>query len=336
MATGVAQQQQLITRPPVTRLQSPKIATIEFFGLHKTSESKVRQALGVKEGDFLPRSKAEAEDRIDHISGIVESHLEGVCCEEGDLTLFVGVEEKGATHFDLREPPDGDSTLPEDVVKVYKNLLAATAKSARYTTAEDLTQGHALSADRDTREVQEQFLPVVKQYLNEIRHVLHDSSDDEQRAIAAYAIGYAPIKADVLDDLQYALKDPEASVRSNATRGLKALAVYVRLHPGANWHVEPTWFIEMLNSLSIGDRTQALDMLQILTDKRDPSAMDYMRTRALPSLVEMARWKSLSRALPAFVLVGRLTDLTDEQIQQAWSSGDRESVIARATAKPKK
>jgi hypothetical protein len=259
-----------------------------------------------------------------------------VCCEGGNLTLFVGVEEKGATHFDLREPPDGDTTLPEDVVKVYKNLLAATAKSARYTTAEDLTQGHALSADRDTREVQEQFLPVAKQYLNEIRHVLHDSADDEQRAIAAYAIGYAPIKADVLDDLQYALKDSESSVRSNATRGLKALAVYVRLHPGANWRVEPTWFIEMLNSLSIGDRTQALDVLQILTDKRDPSGMDYMRTRALPSLIEMARWKSLSRALPAFVLVGRLTDLTDQQIQDAWARGDREAVIAQAASKQKK
>ncbi len=126
--TGVAQQQQLVTRTGAVKLQSPKIATIEFFGLHKTSEAKVRQALGVKEGDFLPRSKAEAEDRIDHIPGIVEAHLEGVCCEDGNLTLFVGVEEKGATHFDLREPPDGDSALPEDVVKVYKNLLAATAK----------------------------------------------------------------------------------------------------------------------------------------------------------------------------------------------------------------
>ncbi len=97
----------------------------------------------------------------------------------------------------------------------------------------------------------------------------------------------------------------------------------------------------MLNSLSIGDRTQALDVLQILTDKRDPSAMDYMRTRALPSLVEMARWKSLSRALPAFVLVGRLTDLTDQQIQDAWAKGDRESVLTcrrsrRQTAKQQK
>ncbi len=331
-----AQEPQQFASRPATRLQVPRIGSIEFFGLHKTGESTVRRALGVKEGDLLPRSKADAEDHIDHISGVVESHIEGVCCENGNLTLFVGIEEKGATHFELREPPDGDSTLPDDVVKVYHHLIESAKNTARFTTAEDLTQGHALSADRDTREVQEQFLPVVKLYLNEIRHVLHDSADEEQRAIAAYAIGYAPIKADVVDDLQFALKDADAAVRSNATRGLKAIAVYVRLHPGATWRVEATWFVEMLNSLSIGDRTQALDILQILTDKRDPSIMDHLRERSMPALVEMARWKTLSRALPAFILVGRMTDLTDDQIHDAWTKGDRESVITQATAKKKK
>ena len=42
------------------------------------------------------------------------------------------------------------------------------------------------------------------------------------------------------------------------------------------------------------------------------------------------------RSLPAFVLVGRLTDLTDTQVQDAWERGDRESVIMKAMAKAKK
>ena len=63
---------------------------------------------------------------------------------------------------------------------------------------------------------------------------------------------------------------------------------------------------------------------------RDPATMTLLRERALPALVEMSRWKTLAHALPAFILTGRLTDLTDAQIQDAWSRGDRESVIAAA------
>jgi hypothetical protein len=320
----------------VTLVKGPRIGIIEFFGMHKTPEAKVREALGVKEGDFLPRSKGDAEDRIDHLPGVVEAHLEGVCCENGGLILYVGMEEKGGPHFDLREPPDTDIQLPEEVTKLYRRFLEGSQKSARFTIEEDLTQGHALSADRDTRELQEQFVPEAKQYLPELRHVLHDSADEVQRGIAVYVLGYYPNKIEIVDDLQYALKDSDQAVRSNASRGLKALAVYARLHPASEFKVEPTWFIEMLNSLSVADRVQALAMLQILTDNRDSFAMDQMRERGLVSLVDMARWKSLSRALPAFVLVGRLTELTDQQVQDAWAKGDREAVIAQALATVKK
>ena len=58
-----------------------------------------------------------------------------------------------------------------------------------------------------------------------------------------------------------------------------------------------------------------------------------LRERALPSLVEMARWKTLSHALPAFVLLGRIAGLPENQVQAAWTRGDRESVIAAATKK---
>ena len=339
---GQAKPQGLIARPPVTRMQGPKIGLIEFYGLHKITEAKLRAALGVHEGDFLPRSKGEAEERIDGLSGIVESHLESVCCEAGNMILFVGIEEKGAAHFDLREPPDGEAKLPEEVTTLYRRFIESSKTAARAgITAEDLTHGHALSADPETRDIEEQFVPVAKQYLPELRSILRNSSDEEQRAMAAYMIGYAPDKRDIVDDLQYALKDADAGVRFNATRGLKALAVFTRLNSDSSVKIEPTWFIEMLNSLSFTDRNQALGVLQILTDPKgtqrgDDSVLGQLRDRALSSLVEMARWKSLNYALPAFVLVGRLTDLTDSQVQDAWARGDRESVIAKAMAAAKK
>jgi hypothetical protein len=317
--------------------EGPRIGLIDFYGLHKVSVNRVRQALGVREGDPLPRSKGDAEERIDGISGVVESHLEAVCCDAGRMVLYVGIEEKGATHFELREAPDGEVKLPEDIATTYRHFLAASEAASRAgRTKEDLTQGHALSSDPDTREIQEQFVPIVKTYLGDLRHILRDSNDEEQRAIAAYVIAYDENPQEIVNDLQYALKDPDAGVRLNATRGLRALAVMAHLHPDSGLKIEPTWFIEMLNSLSWNDRTQALSMLQMLTDQREADAIEQIRERALPSLTEMARWKTLPHALPAFLLLGRVAGLPEDQVQAAWSRGDREFVIAQAAAPPKK
>lgn len=320
----------------MSKILAPRVGSIEFFGIHKTSESRVRQALGVREGDYLPKSKGDAEERIDALPGIVEAHLEAVCCDGPNTILYVGVEEKGAPHFDLREPPDGEISLPEEVTKLYRRFLEASERAARFTTAEDLTQGHALSADRDTRDLQEQFIPVATKYINQLRGVLRNSGDEEQRAIAVYAISYLPEKQNIVDDLQFAVRDADTGVRGNAVHGLRALAVYAHLHENSGVKVEATWCIEMLNSLSFGDRVRAVEILQILTESRDASSIETMRDRGLNALVDMARWKSLQRALPAFVLVGRLTQLTDNQVQDAWAKNDRESVIAQALASVKK
>jgi len=232
----------------------------------------------------------------------------------------------------LREAPDSDIQLPKDVQEAYKRFLEATRRGQN---GEDLTNGHALSSNPEAREIQQQFVPIAKQYLPELRHVLRDSSDEEQRAIAAYVIAYSENKKLIVDDLQFALKDPDSGVRLNAARGLKGLAVYARLHPDSGIKIEPTWFVSMLNSLSFGDRQQALAVLQILTDSPNPSAIEQLRERGLSALVEMARWKSLNHALPAFLLLGRVAEIPDAQVQEAWSRGDRESIIAQATRKKK-
>jgi hypothetical protein len=75
--------------------------------------------------------------------------------------------------------------------------------------------------------------------------------------------------------------------------------------------------------------------LQTLTDSRDPLVLDQLRTRALDALIDMARWKTLSHALPAFILLGRVAGMPEPEIQAAWTSGDRDVVIAAAKKKAK-
>jgi len=315
---------------------APAIGIIDFYGLNKVSEDRLRNALGFKAGDPFPRSKADVEEHLDTIPGVIESHLEAVCCDAGQMVLYVGIEERGAPHFDIREAPEGEVVLPQVIVSTYRNFLAAFENAARRgSTAEDLTRGHALSADPLTREIQLQFPDMARNQIRELRDVLRNSIDDEQRAIAAYVIAYAPRKTDIADDLQYALRDADPAVRGNAARGMMALAVYARLNRDSGLKLEPTWFIEMLHSLSWSDRDHALRMLQLLTDTRDSLILGQLRDRALNSLVEMSRWKTLAHALPAFVLVGRLAGSSDQEIQDAWTRGDRESVLSKLAARKK-
>jgi hypothetical protein len=313
---------------------APKIGLIDVYGLRKVPAAKVMQALGVREGDPLPPSKGDAEERLNAVEGIVESHLEAVCCEEGRMILYVGIEERGVTHFDLREWPENEVVLPEEISGTYRRLMEAIASAARRgSTGEDLTRGYSRMADPAARAVQDMLPALADQNLNILRQVLRNSNDETHRAAAVYILGYAKDKRAVINDLQYGLRDPDSGVRGNAAHGLVAMAVYERLHPDPQLKVSATWFIEMLNSLSWADRNKAVWALQTLTDGRDPAVLDQLRERALGSLTEMARWKAPAHAIGAYLLLGRIAGLPDQQVQDAWARGDRETVIAAASKK---
>ena len=318
--------------------EAPRVGDIEFYGLHKLSEQKLLHALHLKSGDPLPPSKGDLEDELEKISGVVLAHVEAVCCEDGKTTLFIGIEEKGAPHLAFHSVPSGDAVLPDDVVEIYHQFLDAVRDAARRgSTDEDLTNGHSLMADEHSRLLQFQFQDFAGAHLPLLQDVLRDSSDDDQRAMAATIIGYAPNKKEVVNDLENAMQDPDEAVRSNALRALNAIAVLSRLKPRLGIQVSPTWFVEMLNSIVLSDRTRAAKALVTLTDQDASAALDQIRERALDSVVEMAQWKNLQYALPPFILVGRLAGMNETEIQKAWTSGDRATVIGIALgAKPKK
>jgi hypothetical protein len=321
----------------VLSAQPPRIDDIEFYGLHKLSEQKLLHTLHVKVGDTLPPSKGDLEDELAQMPGVVLAHVEAVCCDQGKTTLFIGIEEKGAPHLAFRSPPAGSAVLPVDVTKTYQKFLEAVRDAAhRGSTAEDLTNGHSLMADPDARELQYQFANFAEAHLPQVRQVLRDSDDAEQRAIAATIIGYAPNKKEVVNDLASALQDPDEAVRANALRSLNAIAVLARLQPTLGIHVPPTWIVEMLNSIVLSDRMRASDVLVTLTDQGDAATLDQIRDRALDGVVEMAQWKILRYALPPFILAGRLAGMNEQEIQKAFAGGDRQAVVGLALASKSK
>lgn len=318
---------------------SPRIAFIEIYGARKASVQKIRSAVGAKEGDPLP-AREDIEERIDKVPGVLASRVEAACCAAQGMILYVGVQEKDVPRFEFHAAPTGDVTLPVELVGNYHTFLDAVGESIRGKNAdEDLTNGYSLMADPECRQLQQSFLPFVERDLALIDKVLRESSDPEQRMMAAYLMQYAPrtprAAKVMLDGLQYALQDEEDLVRENAMRSLKAIEVGARLHPEQHIHIEPTWYVELMNSVVWSDRHNAALALVELTDKGDAEALELLRQRALPAVLEMARWHNLPDALPGFVLAGRLAGLDEKTIQDAWVSGDREDVL-RLAVNPKK
>ena len=318
----------IVLLPGLLAAQAPRIGIIDFYGADKTSHAQLRKALNVREGDPLPASKGDVEERLEAISGVARAQITAACCEAGKAILYVGLEEKGAPHFDYREPPSGEAALPEEIARAYTNFIGAVGQAGTQADlSEDLTHGHSLMADPGVRAVQERFIPLAEKYTTQLRSVLRDGANEEQRAMAAYVIGYAPNKPQIVDDLIYALRDPDDTVRGNALRSLAALAVLSRVDPNSGVKVPPTWIVEMLNSIIWTDRHNSAVTLVTLTEGRDPETLAMIRERASSSLADMAAWKHLAHALPAYVLLGRAAGMSEEDLQKTWAAGQRQTVI---------
>ena len=324
----------LLAFATLSQAQMPHIGDINFYGLHKVTAEKILSATGLKPGGSLPGSRGDLEDAIEKISDVTQARVEAVCCEGNTAALFIGIEERGAPHAAFRSEPAGDAALPQDLLDAYQQYLAAvTRAAARGNTTEDLTSGHSVLDDADASALQPQFVTFASEHLNTLHDVLHNGADADRRAVAAAVIGYAPPNQDVVNDLEYALADPEASVRANAIRSLKAITVFAAKNtaqPQAGLKISPTWFVELLHSVELSDRMESAKALLLLTDQAGQSALDLIRERALPDLAEMARWKTLRYALPAFLLLGRVAGMPDAATQQAWGKGDREPIIRKA------
>jgi hypothetical protein len=312
---------------------APVIGVVDIYGARKTPTPDIRKALGLKEGARLSGSKGELEERIEALSGVVAARIEAACCEAGKVILYVGVLEKGAPTFNYHTPPAEDVELPSEAVDTYAKFLAAVRDAgATEAPSEDLTRGHSLMSDPKVREIQLAFVPLANTNLEQMRAVIRRSHNAEHRAVAAYLIGYADDKSSIVNEIQYALQDIDDTVRSNAVRALAALSVLAVKDPNSGVKISPTWLVEMLNSVTWTDRHNAAIALVTLTEGRDEKTLALLRERSLSSLIEMARWHHLPHALPAFILLGRVAGVPENELQNAWSRGQREVIVKLAVS----
>jgi hypothetical protein len=307
----------------------PTVGSVQIFGLRKLPIEKIQKALAVKPGDPLPPSKGAVEERLESIDGVVRARLEAWCCEQGKPVLYVGIEERGVLGRNLLPYPQNEElALPDEITAAYADFSSALARAtAAGDLKEDLSPGHSLMENLPARIAQQRFTGLAELHLDSLRRVLREAASPDQRAVAAYVLGYAPDKASVIAGLQSALQDPDGSVRLNAARALKAIAYVALRHPSSGLKVPATWFVEMLNSVELSDRLEAVRTLLLYAGAGDESALASIRERALPALFEMARWQYLPHALPAYLLLGRVYGVSDDALEKAWAAGDREKAL---------
>ena len=316
--------------------QFPPIGIIDFYGLRSISERQVIESLQIKEGDSLSEEPKEAKRRLESLPGVAEAHIGLVCCDAGKSILYIGIREEGAPSLQFRPAPQGKVRLPQDVAQAEDDFQKAWSDAIlKGNSGEDDSLGHALANDPSARAQQERFVTLAARDLKLLRNVLRHSADPEHRALAAQVIAYTANKQAIVNDLIEAMRDPAEGVRNNATRALAVMAGAARqtTRPPIKIPVRP--FIEMLNSIEWTDRNKSSWALIRLTDKRAPAVLSELRQKALPSLVEMARWKSSGHAYASFFLLGRAAGFPEDEISAAWERGDRASFIETAVKRAK-
>ena len=331
-----------LATPCVANGQQLEIGIIDIYGLSRVPAGQVRKTLTFAEGDAVALGNGEelaflqeSEDRLARSPDIARARTALVCCDGGRAIVYVGIEERGAATMGYRAEPERDARLAVDIVRAGDELSNALQLAVlRGDAGEDRSQGHALAADPAVRALQERLVLYANRDLPELRLVLRYSSDSAHRALAAQVLGYAADKPAVVEDLVHGMRDPSATVRNNASR---ALMVFAEMLPGTGPAVprvpaEP--FIELLGSPVWSDRNKASLALTALSAGRDPELLAALRERALPPLIEMARWKSEGHAQPAFFILGRIAGYSDDAAHELWERGDRDAVIDAARRRP--
>jgi hypothetical protein len=311
-----------------------RIGEIEFYGYADLDLDRIRAALPLREGDELSDSDDAVLGAIGRIRETVKRVLEkpptdvaAVCCDaQGNAMFYIGLPGSSIRNVPYRSAPLGRVRLPARIVSLYQETMEASSKAVRDgSSGEDDSKGYALSVEPDLRAKQLATRAYALHHEPLVRRVLVSAQDPEQRIAATHILGYARQSAEQIQALARASYDSDETVRNNAIR---ALGVLARSNPQVAAKIPAEHFIAMLSSGSWTDRNKAGFLLDELSKRRDPKLLSQLRSRALDSLIEMARWRSRGHADFARILLGRIAGIEETRLQQLVDAGQVDQIIA--------
>lgn len=318
-------------------LQQPqqyRIGSIDFFGTANVDVATIQAALPIHPGDQLTEQQlstgqGKAQLLVTRTLGHKATDVKMVCCDtSGGWMLYVGLGGSNTTPIKILPSPTGQTCLPEPALELYRQVVAAYKRALeKGNNGEDDSQGFALSSDPETRKIQLQIRAYALANEQTVQQALQSCEKREDRVAAATILGYATHSKEQIAALVQATRDPNVATRNNSVR---ALAVMASANPDAAIEIPAAPFIDMLNSGEWTDRNKSGSLLEKLTRKRDPNLLRLIQASAMPSLIEMSRWKNPAHAVYYRMILGRIAGIPEDQLQKLVKSGKVEEIIQAA------
>jgi hypothetical protein len=318
-------------------LQQPqqyRIGSIDFFGTANVDVAQIQAALPIHPGDQLTEEQlstgqGKAQLLVTKTLGHKATDVNLVCCDAGgSWMIYIGLGGSNTTPVSILPAPTGQTCLPEPALQLYREVLGAYTRAVEAgNNGEDDSQGYALSNDPETRKIQLQIRKYAVANEPTVMQALQSCGKNEDREAASIILGYAMQSKEQIAALVQATRDPDGGTRNNS---LRALSVMTAAKSSAAAAIPAAPFIEMLNSGTWTDRNKSGFLLYKLSASRDPNLLRLIQAQAMPSLIEMARWKNPGHAAYYRVILGRIAGIQEDQIQKLIDSGKVEEIIAAA------
>jgi hypothetical protein len=310
--------------------QQIPVGEIDFYGYAGLDLTQIRSSLPLREGDKL--SFAGMDQTIQRLTrevkqstGYQPTNVAPVCCDaQGNLMVYIGLPGKSSKSLRLNAPPHDSIRLPANIVKLYQQTMDLLMESVQKQASEDRSQGYGLSSYPPLRTRQLAMREYATHHEPLVRRVLQSSLDAEQRGIAAEILGYGRQSKQQIAALVLASRDVDDGVRNNAVRALGVLALS---SPKVARRIPATGFFDLLNSGVWKDRNKTGILFDALSQARDPKLLGRLRSQALESLIEMARWRDPGHAQSAGMVLGRIAGIEEDRLHQLVASGQVEVII---------
>jgi hypothetical protein len=318
----------LLLSPLATaQLENARVGFIDFYALNGLDPNQLRAALTVHPGDRLlwPATPEKIREELTKVAGRPYTHFSPVCCDkESRWMLYIGFGGPSAPPA-LRPKPSADLALAPELTALYDEFMATLPEALKFAagTPEDYSKGYSLSSHPPMRAIQMRMREAALANEEPLLRVLLEAANDKQRIAASQLTGYTRQSPRQIEVLIEASRDPNDTVRNNATRALGVLAAtpeFARQIPAAP-------FIDKLNSPVWSDRNKGLMLLTLLTRARDPQVLAAIRTKALPALIEMAQWQFAGHAAGPIRLLGRIAGMDESELDRLADKGDAGPVL---------
>jgi hypothetical protein len=305
------------------------IGSIDFYGYKGLDLNQIRSALPLREGETYPGPLETLEGvtkTVNSVIGRPPTDVAPVCCDtKGNYMIYVGLPGASIKPAKFNSTPTGNIQFPQEIITLYEEAMEESSAAVLKGVAnEDTSKGYALALKYPPlRAKQLRAREYALQHESLIHSVLSSSSETKHRIVAAYLLGYARQSSQQINSLVHAANDPDAVVRNNATR---ALAVLAQSSPKTAARIPATRFLEMLSSGSWSDRNKASWVLSGMTESRPPKLLADLRSKALVSLIEMARWRT-PHAITFRILLGRIAGIKEERLRELANSDNADEII---------